>query len=431
MIKALLLLSALITLPSCTSWHINQLAAQLPSAGPQTTLDQMNGIDPSLQDQAQYLLNRGILALYTGDFQSSRQDLEQAKSIMTTMQSISITENLAALSVNETLRTYSGSPTDQVLVHLMLGLNYLFSGDRDGARVEMLQANVTMQKLDDGSSDIGQLASVRYFAGTIYELNGEYDDALISYQRAYEIMQARHEPIPLALQMALLNVSKRQGRDTDYQSYAKAFNSSAQIATTNEVEWLLFYFDGVVSSKHENRLSVYSPKAQTMVSVVLPAYMPSYYRPRSLSLSAQNQSIPSSIIENMEARARDDLSQESAKVLAAATLRAVSKYSMVREAQSKDDAAGLLMNLLTVTTEQADVRSWNMLPASIQIARIKAPASETVTLPEWQVTLPSAKSLDASKIAAIMAFSINHRYFIYPTPVLNEKGATHDASNSE
>ena len=44
----------------------------------------------------------------------------------------------------------------------------------------MLQADITMQQLAEESELAGQLASVRFLAGVIYELNDEYDDALIS-----------------------------------------------------------------------------------------------------------------------------------------------------------------------------------------------------------------------------------------------------------
>jgi hypothetical protein len=71
------------------------------------------------------------------------------------------------------------------------------------------------------------------------------------------------------------------------------------------------------------------------------------------------------------------------RILATATTRAVAKYNMVNEAQNQNNMAGLIANLATAVSEQADVRSWNMLPASIQVARTKVPAGGQVNIPPW------------------------------------------------
>lgn len=74
---------------------------------------------------------------------------------MMLLQVVSVFENLVVVSVNEVLWVYFGFVSDQVLVYLLLLLNYLFSGDVDGVWVEMLQVNVIMQCLDDGKIDQG------------------------------------------------------------------------------------------------------------------------------------------------------------------------------------------------------------------------------------------------------------------------------------
>lgn len=408
-----LLCSALLLLQGCSSWQVNQAAAGLAVAGPQATLSRLEKINPSGRDRAQYLLNTGVLKLYLGDWSGSRKDLEEAKGIMSSMQAVSITENFAALTTNETLRTYDGTPTDQVLVHVMLALGYLMSGDLDGARVEMLQANITMKQESQDDSTLGQLASARFLSGVIYELNREWDDALISYRRAYQIMSDRREPIPEALQISLLNLTQRQGFDKEYKEFSNRFGREAELPGAGEGEWVLVYLDGVVSSKTESRLSVYDGSVDTVVSVVMPRYLPSYYQPRALTLAAEKRQ-RSGIIENLETRAREDLEADHAKILAAATVRAVAKYKVVQEAQSKNDFSGVLMNIATVVSEQADVRSWNMLPASVQVARIKAPVQQPVQLAEKALTLPGLSEFSTRPLALVFATSLTDQTFAYP-----------------
>ena len=111
---------AFLATSGCANWQINQLASELPSQGPQSTLQKLEAIQPRERDRVQYLLNRGLLKFYSGDILGSQQDLQEAKEIMDALQSLSVTENLAATTTNETLRSYKGSPSERVLVHVVL-----------------------------------------------------------------------------------------------------------------------------------------------------------------------------------------------------------------------------------------------------------------------------------------------------------------------
>ncbi|GAA3956640.1 hypothetical protein [Allohahella marinimesophila] len=417
----------LLYLQGCSSWQINQLSTALPTAGPEETLKKLEEIDPSDRDRTQYLLNRGVLKLYSGDLDGSRQDLEQAKVIMSSLQAVSLTENFGALTANETLRSYTGTPSEQVLVHAMLAMGYLFSGNLDGARVEMLQANVTMSRLGERESVSGQLASVRFLAGLIYEMNGELDDALISYRSAHEIIKTRGEQVPDALATSLLNVSLRQNNDEEYEKHVAEFGRKASLPKANEGEWIVYYHDGVVTNKTEARLSVFEPKLRSLISVVVPQYPPSRYQPRRLSIKSGNGKVgagtdvnSTEVIEMIERRAREDLADQSAKIMAAATVRAVAKYQMVKEAQKNGGGlGGLLANIAGVLSEQADVRSWNMLPSSIQVARTVAPLDSPVQIVGKGLALPPLNELGASRSRAVrygvaLVNSLNNRLLSYP-----------------
>lgn len=426
---ALFLCSVCLLLQGCTAWQVNQLASSLSTLGPEHTLAQLEKIVPPSRDKAQYLLNRGLLKLYTGDLTGSREDLAQAKDIMSSLQAVSLTENFAALTTNETLRSYTGSPSDKVLVHVMLALGYLMDGDMDGARVEMLQANITMKQESDGETESGQMASARFIAGMIFELQREYDDAYISYERAYNILQARGEHIPEALQTSLLYLAKRQGRKQEYRSFVKQFGHEAPVIGKGLGEWFVIYHDGVVSKKSETRLSVFDAGVDTMVSVVMPHYYPSNYSPNHLLIQSGTKKADTEIIEYLEKRIREDLEKNKAKELAAATVRAVAKYKMVQEAQSKGDFGGIIMNIATVASEQADVRSWNMLPASIQLARITVPLDEPLQIVNKAQTLPPLSEVTKGSYGVVLVNSLNQRVYQYPpAPSLAQvevKGETH------
>ena len=294
--KVIFLIVVLAFFGGCTAWQVNELAERLPAAGPEETLAKFTVIKPPERDRAQYLLNSGLLKLYTGNFDGGRQDLQQAKETMAELAASSVTENLAAVTTNETLRSYSGSASDHVLVHVALALCYLFGGDLDGARVEVLQADVTMRGYD-GDNAYGHLASARFLAGLIYEMSGERDDALISYRNAYAIMTERGESIPPALQTSLLILTRSQGFDEEYAKYKDLFHRSAQLPKAGQGQWIVIYFDGVVSQKTETRLSLFNRDLDTMISVVMPIYPPVRSVPRPLSWRVNDSNLQTRVIE--------------------------------------------------------------------------------------------------------------------------------------
>lgn len=370
---------ALSFLQGCSAWQVNQIAGQLPAVGAAQALQQLEKVEPPERDRAQYLLNRGTLQFYLGELQASRTDLAEAQGIMAALQATSVSENLAAVSTNETLRSYTGTPTDQVMVHVLLALAFLGQGDLDGARVEILQSQVEMQRLATADSTSGQLAIARYLAGVIYELNREWDSALISYRQAWEILQQLEQPIPLALQDGLLQMTQRMGLKDEQEKFRKAFGHDAVLPAQGEGELFVLHLDGVVSSKQDARMSIVAGANAQLITLVVPTYPHVHYHPHFLTLTVNGHRISTEIIENLDERARADLEAELPTIMATTTARAVAKYNMVNEMQNRNGIAGLLANLVTAATEQADVRSWNMLPASIQVARIRVPSGAQVS----------------------------------------------------
>lgn len=103
-------------------------------------------------------------------------------------------------------------------------------------------------------------------------MNGEYDDVYISYCRVYNIFNECKDLIFGVLKMILLNLGKCQGCDEDYCEYSVCFGVLVMSLVKGEVEWFLFYLDGVVSIKIDSCILVYSDCVCLMVSVVMFCY---------------------------------------------------------------------------------------------------------------------------------------------------------------
>jgi len=370
------LLSVLLQACALHQQKVNSLAEQLEHSTPEETLISLQSIDPAGRDRGQYLLNTGLLKSITGDFEGANRDLQEAKEILNNLQATSVSENLGAAIVNETLRSYDGSASERVLLHVLLSINYLMLNNLDAARVEVLQADVVMKELAREEKPIGQLASAHYIAGLIYELGGELDDAMISYRKAANLMTLRNMQPPPALQSSLLSLSQRLGLDEENKEYREQFALPVNPDTLHSSEIIVIYWDGVVTSKRGNSLSVWVPSLNQAVSLALPYYPPSNYVEDHFNLRLADQTYRSETVEDIEALLREDLDDESAAIYAMTLARMVSKYQIVKSAGNENDGLGLFINIIAMLSESADIRSWNMLPSSIQFARFSLPAGE-------------------------------------------------------
>jgi len=343
----------------------NQLRNNLPV---ESAITRLEAIKVESQSTAQHQLNLGYLQLVSGDYSKALINFEQAKTTMASLQAISISENLRSATINETGRSYSGWPTDQVLVHGMMAITYLLNNDLNGARVEILQADTQMNKLAEAEikSSQGQLAFVRYLAGVIYELNEEYDSALISYRMALGILTARNETIPAPLQQSLIDLTSRVGLIAESKDYQKQFSRGLSKHYTNKQ--FIFAFDGVVTQMQQAKSTLWWDIDDVYLSVALPMFPRNNYIEYPFYIHSSEGEIVSQTIESIEKRAREDLQAKMPAISAMALARAGAKFQTVKELNKKDNVLGAFANVLTIISEVADLRHWSMLPSSIQIA---------------------------------------------------------------
>lgn len=377
--KKLLLACFCLLLSACAAHHrqSNELANQLYQQSPEVVLALLQADQPEPRDIVQYQLNAGLLQLLSADLNGAIDSLSAAKLEMQRLSALSVTETAAAATVSETLRRYSGSPTDRVMVHNLLALSYLFWGDIDGARVEMLQADVVMKQLATKDSLSGQLASTHLLSGIIYELLDEQSNALISYRNSEQIVKQRQLGVAPALQQALLRTSYSVDRKGQYQHYLSLYPHHGDVPPLRDQSQIFaLYFDGVISNKDQTGILIPSGNGEQLIRISMPVYQQPNYRITHARLSSAEQQVRSALIENLETSAREDLAADYPSILLLTSTRAVAKYNLVGAADKQDPLLGALVNLATILTEAADLRSWNMLPSNIQFAYLQTQANE-------------------------------------------------------
>ena len=361
-----------ILLPGCAvqQHQLSALAQTLDQGRASQVLERVREEQFPQRDFAQYKLTLGLLLALNGDFNAAITELQAAKAEIERLQALSISENLAAVTINETLRSYTSSSSEQMLLQQLLMLSYLLEQDLDGARVEVLQMQELAKTLpDEGLS--GVVASSYYLAGVVYELSGEDDNAMISYRQAYQAMQANQLAVPKALQQSLLYFSRRLGLTDEHHQYVQTFGYALPVNTTMQSKLVVLYWGGTVSPKQQRFMSVYEPSLGYNISLALPYYNTQYPRSQPWHFNVAGKSLSTEPLDDVNQLARADLAADSAAIYAAALARVIVKQTLLNEVQ-KNDQDGfvtLLANISSMVSESADIRSWNMLPATIQVQR--------------------------------------------------------------
>jgi len=325
-------------------------------------------------------LDKGMLRRINHDFSGSNQIFEVAKKQIEALYGISITENLASVTINDTLRGYEGDRYEQLLLHAFMAMNYIELGQMDGARVEMLQANVKMMEWGDEPEED---AFIRYFEGIIYESLGEYDNALISYRKAYTVYKEKagvlYPAIPLVLKKDFLRLLDWQGLSSEYKTVTEECNLTGYKPVkprSDYGELIVILNNGLAPVRSEAAIGVFSSEIQQNLRVAFPVYRENkklLYTPR-VEVNGKDYGLET--VEDIDTLARHSLAEAMPQIMARATARAVVKYNTQHSANENSALAGLLMTVTNMVTERADTRSWTTLPQAIQVQRILLPVGE-------------------------------------------------------
>ena len=181
-------------------------------------------------------------------------------------------------------------------------------------------------------------------------------------------------------------------------------------------EWLLIYQDGIVSTKDEVRFPVFDPGVNTMVTVVVPEYRPGFYAPQNTLLRSGNWNQRTDVIENIERRARDDLRDEMprhpGRSHGACSEQIYSREVGAGPERSRRSPGKPLRHL---RRNRRICAAGNMLPASIQVARLPAVPGVPAEIPGKGFVFPAVPDHGQTDLwQFLFASSIGNRVFSYP-----------------
>ena len=169
------------------------------TAGDSSALDPL--LESGPKDALIRQLSTGLFLHRLGRFEESNAALQEADRLAEERYTKSITQNIAAFVVSDSVLDYYPSALEWSMIHHYGMMNYLQLGDVDEALVEARKANALLRRYanDNPGRSFTNPAAVQYLAGMLQWAAGEDNDAMVSLRQslaAYEEYDERFGVAP-------------------------------------------------------------------------------------------------------------------------------------------------------------------------------------------------------------------------------------------
>ena len=355
-------LPALLTILALAACAVNSLGIrdQLNSGAWQEAIADIEstyGDEPALLS-----LQAGTAWYRAGDHQASNQALNKLASAMEALRGLSISESATSVLVNDNTRSYVASDFERAAAKALQIINYLALDQLDAARVEVLQANVLLDQLEGE----GKFAFIHALSGMVFEMTGEYDQALVSYRKALgayrsQSQEGRDVAAPQVIKQAYADLLLRLGLDDELRQSGLR----AQRLPKDAVQVFAVFTGSMVSARIDTSIQHYSAEARYNFALSVPHYPPERslrYRP--------NTNLSNGLLTSIERQQRAALQDQRPAIIARTVARLVVKRQTQLAAENEGGVlAGLAVGVINNVSEQADTRSADLLPAQLYLAR--------------------------------------------------------------
>lgn len=357
-------------------------------------------------DRLLYLMERGTLLQLQGDYRASNAAFEEADRLTEELYTKSITAGALSFLVNDGVVAYVGADYEAVYLNYYKALNYLALGDLEAAGVEARRVDEKLRYFSDlyaGKTVFREDAFLRMLTGLIYQALGDHNNAFIAYRLAWNSYQTNREiyqvPVPEVLWSLLVtaadNTSLLRERD-EFRATAQARGIEVKPLETFAV---VLINNGNIPVKRE-RMALFPSGQGFPIKLALPTFVSRGGGASEVTSTIEGRLYRAEPVENLEAIAFKSLDDEIGRVLVKAIARAVAKETAARQFDNKGESpAGLLLRMVNLITERADLRSWVGLPREVRMLVVPvASGTERVTLKQDGRPLELELALPASPI---------------------------------
>lgn len=317
------------------------------------------------RDQLLYLLDIGLSYHMAGNYAESNKYFLKADEVAEIKDYTNLAAEAGTLLTSDNIKHYKAEDFEYVLISSYLAINYTLMGQLEDALIEAKRVNRKLYRMQtEGKRKYKQDAFAMYLSGVLYEMSKEDDNAYISYKKTNEI----NKNYP-GLGIDLYRMALRLNRNEDLNRWKKQYSLTSQDIQTakelndkrNKGQILIIYQNGIspVKRPHPNFYSI--PK-------FVPRFNPVEYAEVSIDQKPRGQTYT---LFDVQTAAIENLDEKYGGIIAKKVAGVVAKEIIGNQVakQTKNEGLGLLVKFALYAADEADIRSWNLIPQSFQIAR--------------------------------------------------------------
>jgi len=363
------LLGAVLLMQGCaSSGPLSDARNQFFSGQPQAALDTLETESVANRNRLLGFLDQGLIAHTAGEYEQSVKAFKSAAQLVDELDYISVREQSASLVTNDWVTAYKGEYSERLWIHSFQMMNFLLLNQPESAAVEARQA---LQVFDEHGDNLKNDWYTRALIAMSFEAAGKADSAHIEYKK---LLTDTGRDVGMA-RRAWQN-AKRLGRQQDADQFKNLITTGA---TTDKSKGELVVF--VQTGRIPHKMS-----GEIFVDPQLYASFPVYPEiPRAnvnLLVSKNNSDQPADVISvQLVDISRSALAARGAQISTKQLLRIAAKKGVADAVAGENELLGAFLTVAFLTSEIADTRSWETLPAHVSLVQVPLDAgTHTVRL---------------------------------------------------
>ena len=337
------------------------------------------------------ILERATVLHAMQDYENSKRDFELADKELEFLDiAHSAADDIGKFIYSDDVGRYQTSPAEKLNLNALNLLNYLATGDLEGARVEAKRFTTMRNYLKDYDPDNAHGAWGSYLAGFVFEKLGEHDSALRYYDEALQERELETLRGPIA----------KMGPTSSYRTERlDRYVGSSEAVPPGGGEILVVVMVGRVPYKVPVRLPIGAavgiagtyitgdPQvlARSALKVVtFPDLTPAENRFGTAAVQVDGRNVKTELVSNVGSEIVREFEDLKPKIIGAAITRLIARALVaegVRAAGNAADSSGIagLLGALAaeatlVALDKPDTRSWTTLPDRMFASRVYVPA---------------------------------------------------------
>jgi hypothetical protein len=358
------------------------------------------------RDQLVFLMEAGYLLHMATRYKDSNKVLLKAAELAK-IKPISITKQVAALLVNQTKTNYRGEDFEKVLVHMILGINFIMLNNYDSAAVEFKAVNQELLRIksEDGTARYKQNLMAKYLTAIAHEIIADRDNS--EEDREYAEVEYRQIiKLKPTLSMARRDLARLQVKNRDEGELVVIFQAGRSPVKVSRGKLLSDpAMNGLITASVNSRNLAAGVSIGGILATMklaenpIPQFKRRSNKTKNLLISVQGQQATTTMLENTEYTAiktlEDDYNRLKGKFVASIVTKAIVSIAAGIAAREATKAAGggsalsAFVGLVAGSGTGAalfasirpDLRCWHTLPANFQLARMRLnPGEYTVNV---------------------------------------------------